>query len=105
MNHSTVGDNGTAKAFGSVLLAVCLGSAALLASVQDAAAAGQTPDIFGTWIGTLSLQVIFLPVQEHDQIGILFKRSGVAKVGHRGALVIPALQRSTELCKSNKRNI
>src|SRR5689334_13092015 len=49
MNQHTGGGAGTARA--SLLLAACLGAAALPASAQNAAAAGATPDIFGMWIG------------------------------------------------------
>lgn len=49
MNQRTGGGAGTARA--PLLLAACLAVAALLGAVQDAPAAGPTPDIFGIWLG------------------------------------------------------
>lgn len=51
MMRWTVRGNGVRLALGSSVLAALLGIVMMVASVQDAAAASQTPNIFGIWIG------------------------------------------------------
>ena len=60
---------------------------------------------FGAGLRLLVLQIIFLTVDEHHDVGVLLDRTGLAKVGQLRMLVVAAFDLARQLRQGDHRNI
>src|SRR3569832_1100385 len=58
-----------------------------------------------TGLGLPGREIILFAIDEHHDVGVLFERAGLAKVGEDGTLVVAGVDATAELRKRHDRNI